>query len=281
MVAAPGARTMNSPYLKIGTSLQALRDRWKRRFSPARFLRRTDGLEPVRDGAAGQEWLLSRELCAFLSLGTGAVPAARRRAYLDTAVRRWSPFADPSFHVEWAGDKAMVWAWSQAQALGDALTPPRRILPESIFRGAPREAAAELLAMDRGVEGRLWRDRLLVASEWWPAPPPLRDWNQFIRGAGMPAVAQVPDVLDAPLVEVPWSAAPRHGMRELATRHRTLLAAAAFGLCVAILAGMLAACLAVLVSTHLVERDFAAQDEGLQRILQARDAAVRDAGEIE
>ena len=95
-----------------------LRTRFARGFSPSRWLRRTDGLQQLAQGSNGQEWVLARGFCAYTVLDGAAVPARKRRGFVEMAVSRWSPFADPQSHVEWAGDRAMVWAWSRTQAMG-------------------------------------------------------------------------------------------------------------------------------------------------------------------
>ena len=145
-----------------------------RSFSPSRWLRGSDGLRQLSEGGNGQEWVLARGFCAYTVLDGAAVPARKRRGFVDMAVARWSPFPDPQSHVEWIGDRAMVWAWSRAQVLaaadGTTLPPPRRILPESLFRGQVQPGGEELVVLDEGVEARAWRDGVMVASRWWPAP---------------------------------------------------------------------------------------------------------------
>lgn len=263
-----------------------MRDRLRQRFSPTRHLRRNDGLETLVHGGNGHEWIVARELCAFTVLDATGIPAPKRRGYAANLVARWSPFEDSEYHVEWAGDAAMVWAWSRARVLGlpdedaDAEL-PRRIVPESLYRGQPLERGEQLLAMDRGFEGRAWRNRALVANEWWPAMPTLPEWNLFRRGAGLAPASAVPKVVASDLADAPWSAPRALGLAEIATRHGSTLAAAGVGLVVALLSLSLVAALALQVSLWQVEGEIAEQDEGLQRILAAREQAGRDADAIE
>lgn len=257
----------------------------KRRFSPTRHLRRSDGLDQVEAGGAGHEWIVARELCAHTVIDASAVPANRRRDFAATAVRRWSPFADPQSHLEWVGDRAMVWAWSRSRVLGDAeaapvQAQPRRLYPETLFRGEPHASGEELVAMDQGFEGRAWRNHLLAASTWWPAVPALADWNAFLRGAGLPTMAEVPVALEAPLATSPWNARRPRDFGEMANQHRGLLVAGVAGIVVAVLTSSLVAALALAVSIGQVEDEIAAQDESLQRILAAREQAGRDADAI-
>lgn len=258
----------------------------RRRFSPTRHLRRSDGLDQLEAGGAGHEWIVARELCAYTVVDAAAVPAGKRRDFAATAVRRWSPFADPQSHVAWVGDRAMVWAWSRARVLGAAdaapvQVQPRRLYPESLFRGEPHASGEELVAMDHGVEGRAWRDNVLAASAWWPAPPTLAEWNAFLRGAGLATMADVPQPRETPLAAAPWNARRPRDFGEMATQYRGLLVAGAIGVAVALLTTSLVAALALVVSIGQVEAEIADQDEGLQRILAAREQAGRDAEAIE
>lgn len=213
------------------------------------------------------------------------MPAGKRRGYTALAVRRWSPFADPQFHVEWVGQRAMVWAWSTARILDfdsvGRVAAPRRVLPESLYRGEPLVAGEQLVAMDQGFEGRIWRDRLLVACHWWPEIPGQDEWDLFRRGAGLSPEAAAPAVAEPGLAESPWSGPRARGLGEIANRHQSLLQALAIGLAIAVLMVPLAACLHLLAATGAVERRIASQDAGLQKILDARETAERDAAAVD
>ena len=228
---------------------------------------------------------MARELCAYTVLDAHAIPAGKRRGFADTAVRRWSPFQDPQSHLEWAGDHAMAWAWSKGRVLGDAgvegrapvATQPRRLLPESLFRGEPHASGEELLAMDHGIEGRVWREHRLAASEWWPAPPGLGEWNQFLRGAGIAPMASLPVVRETDLSESPWNAHRPRDLGELARRHQGLLAAVALGLGVAVLTTSLVAALALAASSG---RASATRRSANQRGVTWRPCARRRSGPV-
>ena len=166
------------------------RPRLGRGFSPSRWLRRAEGLQRITEGGNGQEWILARGLCAYTTLDGAAVPSRKRQNYAQMAIARWAPFPDAQSLVEWVGDRAMVWAWSKSQVLSagvdDAPLPvPRRIVPESLYRGGPQADGQELVAMDQGYEGRVWQQGFLAAARWWPELPGLEDWNQFRRGVGL------------------------------------------------------------------------------------------------
>ena len=254
-----------------------LRTRFARGFSPSRWLRGTDGLKQLAEGSNGQEWVLARAFCAYTVLDGAAVPARKRRGFVDMAVSRWSPFADPQSHVEWAGDRAMVWAWSRAQALGDDHDgpPPRRIVPESLFRGQPLADGQELVALAAGHEGRVWRDNVLVSSHWWPAMPPLQDWNEFRRGAGLPPADAMPEPMPYPLADRAWSAPRSQGVAESLGQYRQKAVLVAVGAGIAALSALLVGALALKLSIWQVNRDIAAQEQALSRIIDARDKALK------
>ncbi len=251
----------------------------------------------MSEGGSGSEWLLGRGLCAYTVFQCPPMPVGKRRAWLDMAVRRWAPFAQVRYHAEWQGPRAMVWAWSvesmrapasPSDVLSDGLSdagaepPPRRAIPESLLVGAVVERGAQLLALEEGFEGRVWRDGVLAASNWWPEPPDLPDWNSFLRGAGQAAAEGPPEIERPGFSERSWAGALAGAdWGELGQRYRVAALATAVGL---------AALLAVLPMAEIVKLHFAiaqtrarivAQDETLQTMLSAREQAERDAAEVE
>lgn len=224
-------------------------------------------------------------MCVYTALDGASVPSRRRAGFAQMAVGRWSPFADTQSHVEWVGDRAMVWAWSRDAVLegadGERLVPPRRILPESLFRGGPIEEGEQLLAMEAGVEGRVWRGARLVASRWWESPPDLDGWNDFRRGAGLPPDAQVPAPLQLPLLPAPWGAPRAGGVGEMVQQQRLLLASLAVAAVCAALMAPLVGALALKASIWQVRDDIAAREAAIAPILQARMAAQADAQAVD
>lgn len=199
------------------------------------------------------------------------------------AVARWAPFANPQSHVEWMGDRAMVWAWSRDQILdagqdAEQLLAPRRVLPESLYRGQPQREGEELVAMDTGCEGRVWRGGILVATRWWPQPPALADWNNFRRGAGLQPAQQVPETLPYPLAERPWSAPQLRGFGEVVGQQRRLLVLVVTGLAAAAIGTLLVAVISLKVSIWQVDRDIQDREQALEKIIVARDRAL--AGQV-
>lgn len=208
------------------------------------------------------------------------MPPRKRPGFVGIAVARWAPFPDPASHVEWAGDRAMVWAWSRSGLLEDAtgkLHPaPVRVLPESLLRGEPRTEGEALVAMDRGVEARVWRDQQLVASQWWEHAPSLAEWNGFRRGAGLPPAALLPPLETPALAATPWTRRRSRAIGDVAQEYRRHLAAAAVALAVAAVCVPLAATLKLGVATYRLQGEIDGQGPRLQRILDARDATARD-----
>ncbi|MDE2407745.1 MAG: hypothetical protein KGL91_07775 [Xanthomonadaceae bacterium] len=233
----------------------------------------------MSEGGNGQEWLLARQLCAYTVLDGSAVPARKRKGFVDMALARWSPFADTQSHVEWVGDRAMAWAWSRGRVLAGpdamALSPPRRIFPESMFRGTPLASGEQLVQLDEGLEGRVWRDHLLVASRWWDEPPALPDWNEFRRGAGLAPASVVPEVLAASLQAQPWAASGSPDLREAFGHYRSMLAAVAVGVACTVLVALLVGVLALKISIWQVDRQIAEQEQALDKIITARDDALQ------
>lgn len=195
------------------------------------------------------------------------------------AVSRWSPFADVQSHVEWVGDRAMVWAWSRSRIMdGEGIEsgpPPRRVWPESLFRGKPRIDGEELVGLDEGFEGRVWRDGVMTASNWWPLVPAPDEWNEFRRGAGLPPETAPPLPMEAPLGERAWTTPKAIGVGEAVGRYGGYGALLAVGLGTAVVSTLLVGILALKVSIWQLEGDIAEREQSLERIIDARDRALK------
>ena len=259
--------------------------RFARGFSASRWLRGSDGLRPLAEGGNGQEWVLARGFCAYTVLDGSAVPPRKRRGFVDMAISRWSPFADAQSHVEWVGDRAMVWAWSKSRVLAgtdETLLPaPRRAWPESLFRGQPHLDGEELVALDEGVEARAWRDGVMTASRWWAETPELPEWNEFRRGAGLPPASALPVLASYPLGDRPWAAQQAIGLGEAFGHYRDYLSMAAVGIAAAVLATLLVAVLALKVSNWQLDKDIAEREQALEKIIDARDRAQQGRAAID
>lgn len=242
-------------------------------------MRHASGLRQLGEGGNGQEWILTRGFCSYTVLDGAAVPPRKRRGFAEMAVARWAPFADAQSHVEWVGDRAMVWAWSKSEIEqaedGQALAPPRRAWPESLFRGEPQAAGEELVALEEGVEARAWRDGVMAASCWWPTLPELADWNDFRRGAGLPPEQALPVPVQAPLRDRPWAAQKAIGVGEAFGRYGGSAGLAATALATAAVCALLVGVAALKVSIWQVDQDIAEREQSLEQIIQARDRALQ------
>ena len=217
-------------------------------------------------------------------IDASAIPPRKRRGFVELSMARLAPFADPDSHVEWADDRAMVWSWSRAALLdngsGERLQAPWRVLPESLLRGEPQADGERLVAMDRGVEGRVWRDSALQASHWWESAPDLSAWNAFRRGAGLGPATAVPLLEHAALAAAPWSRRRARALGDVAQEYRKHALAVALGLAAVALCLPLAAAIKLRAATYGVDREIAGQDAKLKKILDARDAMARDVDDI-
>jgi hypothetical protein len=263
------------------SALNSVRASLQRRFSPSRYLRRSDGLRLLSEGGAGSEWVVSRGLCAYAVFDCPALPIKRRRTYLATTVRRWAPFADPEFHAEWSGQRAMVWAWSAGalRALPEqaAAEPPRRLIPESLLVGAAASQGAQLVALEEGFEGRVWRDGVLSASRWWREAPDAAEWAGFLRGAGLLAGSVPPEPVVGALRPEGWSLSASSTFSGVARRYQRVAMAAGVGLLAFMLVVPLTGIARLAWASSSVRAQIAAQDESLQQIMSAREQAERDA----
>lgn len=224
---------------------------------------------------------MSRALCAYAVFDCPALPPNRRRAYLATTVRRWAPFADPEFHAEWSGQRAMVWAWSAGAVRASAEEPgtemPRRLVPESLLVGRAASDGAQLVALDEGFEGRVWRDGVLSASRWWREPPDAGEWGGFLRGAGLLAGAGSPEPVTGALQSDGWSLSAASSLAGVARRYQRVALAAGVGLLAFMLVVPLAGMARLAWAASSVRAQISAQDDGLQQIMSAREQAERDA----
>ena len=223
--------------------------------------------------------MLARGFCTYTVLDGAAVPVRKRRGFVEMAVARWSPFADVQSHVEWVGDRAMVWAWSKSQEEAvdgvESRPSPRRARPESLFRGEPRASGDELVTLEEGFEGRVWRDGVMTASCWWPQVPSLGEWNEFRRGAGLPPEAAAPVAVASPLADRAWTTPKAIGVGEAFGRYGGMLALAAVGIGTAVVCALLVGVLALKVSIWQLDRDIAEREQSLERIIDARDGAMK------
>lgn len=247
------------------------------------------------DGGEGStlSCIVGRSLCLFMRVDASNVPPKQRRDFVGLAVRRAAPFETPDFGMASVGNGRMaVWYWSQAR-VAEHLTfegaRPRRIRysPEALHVKTETVDGGELLALEAGVEGRAWKSGELVASRWWPETPAIADWREFLRGAGlrMPEGAGVPAVTPAETTTATWGAHDgfRRGAISLGGMETHLPTAmlALAGVVAAVASVQVGAIVRSHVDTMLAERRSDQMDESITRVLAAREAADRNAAEID
>lgn len=240
------------------------------------------------DGGEGTlSCVVGRELCLFMRIDASNVPVNQRLDLVRLSVRRAAPFGDPEFGMASAANgRIAVWYWSQARVaerlLAEGVHARRaKFLPEALLVRGDTEDGSELLALETGVEGRIWRAGDLIASRWWPESPSLEDWREFLRGGGLKSLdtATVPSPMTFPLKAKPWGA--RDGFRPGALSfggmeaHLPTAMLALAGLAGTIASAQIGSIARSHVDIWRAEREAQRMDDGIKRVLAAREAADR------
>jgi hypothetical protein len=195
---------------------------WTRYFRRRRVLQRPEAAPlELRSGARGVETVLPRGAWLHRRFDLAGVPPAHRRRLLDTRIERWSPFPAARRHVVLAEDHAQVWILKPGHAPADA-----EVLPESLFRGEPRDDGVELLRVSDGVEGRVWRNGQLLASRHWRTEPGHVEWAAFLRGVGRLGDLEPPALVEAPIRNQAWTHRPLEELKDLVRSEKHLATAA-------------------------------------------------------
>lgn len=227
----------------------------------------------------------------YLTVACAAVPRKRRDAFVNTAVRRAAPFADPAWHVAWSGDLAMVWVWPQEELqetdderAHDYLGVPvdegpvrviRRFLPESLLRGEARESGAELIECSDGIEARAWRQGALYASSWWPQAPDALAWTAFCRGASL-APHEAPEIQRLPWRDNPWTAVRGTSLRDTLSQYQRLAMPVAAALILLVAAYQAGSILHLKWARMQLDAEIAESSQKVSDILAARNRAEDD-----
>ncbi len=214
------------------------------------------------------------------------MPAGKRHGFVEIAVKRLAPFADPECHVVWTATAAMVWIWPRASMQPDEDGVPLRneldsVYPESVYLGQPEPAGEMLLNTSDGFEGRIWREQLLIASRWWPTVPSLSDWSDFCRGAGDGVPEQVPQAQPYLLHDRPWADHRRRTAAAWLQRIQRPAALAATFLLAALLAWQAGSLARLAMARAEVAKETQSLNSRLSNILLARENANRDAADAD
>lgn len=185
-----------------------LRERLTTLFSPTRRLGDPEARVLHAGGALGPvQWVVARADCHYRRLDFGQLPPRQRAAAAAVAVRRQEPAPGALHHVAWTGGTAHAWVWPEPTE--GLLEADAGWIPETLLRAPPTADGPRLLAMMRGVEGQVWRDGELRASQWWPARPDAGAWARFLRAAGLAIDdISVPEPEAIAWAERPWGDRP-------------------------------------------------------------------------
>lgn len=266
-------------------------ERLKRRYSPSRT-RIGDGHNQPLPGGEGRsrQFVVGRELCLFTLIDASKVPPKQRASMVALAVRRAAPFNDPEFGVAWLGDFAAVWYWSRSRIASlagvDGMAGGSHVsyIPEALLVGeASPEDGVQLLLLAQGMEGRAWKNGRIVASRWWPAQPPLGEWQGFLRGAGLPSIGAPPSAVATQIAEHGWASAqanaPRLNFASFDAAIPRLLLGTAF-VAAMVMCFEFGAIARGLYETYQAKEGAASLDEPLKRILAAREQVDQNQARI-
>lgn len=185
------------------------RERSRALFLPhRRWLDAEAGLLQAGGWFGPRQCVVPRADCLHRRLPFGGVPANQREQALALAAEREAPAAGGRHAVRWQGDVAQLWllpAERSASLSGDEV-----LVAESSLLPPPRTPDADrLVAVQRGVEGQVWREGELRASRWWPSVPDGDAWARFLRASGLPVPPdpRAPPVETHPLLSEPWGRA--------------------------------------------------------------------------
>ncbi|MEP5766269.1 MAG: hypothetical protein ABJ308_16845 [Halieaceae bacterium] len=172
--------------------------------SSCRYVQTEAGVDCPEATAIWVEWIVARSLCVFRSVDIGGVDRGDLDALLRLQVREWAPFADPEFHFEVQGSRALIWAWDgvlRRQCCGELSVTPDAILPETLVRCLSPEEDETLVLSHcwEGVEARGFLDGQLAVSRWWPQLPSQQSWNQLRMLFDLEPVPELPGPVNAPL----------------------------------------------------------------------------------
>ncbi len=186
----------------------------KRLFSTPRYLqKRHELVTPEQRGKNRCEWVLCRSVCHYQLWSLTEIPASRRSSVLQLKMQQWSPFSEYDSYQVWQGGQVQVWIWDkqkQQQLLAETGIKKASLIPETLLRPKATTEVVQLVDSMEGIEGQIWKDGLLVGSRWWPQLPSQTEWEHFQRAHGLPALPQLPSVVEQPLLDRPWG---RHTAR--------------------------------------------------------------------
>lgn len=174
-------------------------------FLPRRRLAAADPLVLQRGGPlGGTQWVAPRGECQYRQHDFNHLPSRQRAAAAALHVKRFMPSVDALARIGWQDGIAHFWIWEKP--LPAAQKGRIRWMPESALRRPLIANGQHLLQCLVGVEGQVWEDGRLLASQWWPVVPAIETWQRFLRGASiaLDRAPVMPAVQRLPLLPYPW-----------------------------------------------------------------------------
>ena len=160
-------------------------------------------LEKEVSDKLGQE-VIGREACIFACLDFRGIKKSLQKSSLELQLKQLAPFEQFETYFIWKNEHVMAWIWSSNK---NTNTPPvntNKYIPETLLLGEQHHSKPEIIQVNKGYEARLWRDELLVGSQYWPSLPTIDEWNNFLRNHSMESQEKLPEILAYSLNDTPW-----------------------------------------------------------------------------
>lgn len=182
----------------------------KRFLKPIHYLPTESGI--VRKGpkfTLGKRlWVVPRARCLFKVVETGDVSFGLRNQAVELIIISWTPFEKTAQYTVAAGSKTLVWIWDGEKQSREAKLQKVEnvtVVPETVMRGECHQDEIILVDCLEGVEGRIWRDEILIASRWWPELPDEKQWFRFCLKHELSSAMVVASPRQADIMPVPWA----------------------------------------------------------------------------
>jgi len=149
---------------------------------------------------------VKRSACVFAHFNFSNLSQSLKQKSLSIQLKKISPFKNFEQYVIWVENDAMVWIWqsSENNLKTKQIKDKIKYIPETILTGSRQKDLIELTKLSTGVEGRIWKNSLLIGSRFWTKEPELHEWNLFLRTHGLKPMAELPKSQPYTLLKEPW-----------------------------------------------------------------------------
>jgi len=179
-------------------------------------------LAGTRRGTLGQ-WLtgkrivVSRALCSHERVKNDddlSKTNQLKRAYLHALEK--SPFSNPGVFLKAGQQNTTIWSWDSDQIKNDSGGANIICVPESAYYADLNDGFYVIRCID-GYEGLYCKDKEIVLSRWWAAPPKEADWLRFTLNAEQFGAAFEPQPSPIEMTRANRKSTPRNALpaREL------------------------------------------------------------------